>query len=186
MTRKRSLRTRRRRAISAPALAAVLAVVTAAGLLLGCGDEEPAAPAGDGQQPYLSVSEVESVLERSALDLVRTGGGDAAEDSEDLVDHVRYEDQSGREFELFVWKTARVARRERAALLAAARSQHGEDATAIRAANTVAVFPARASSVDAYRAAARAMSRLGAACIPGGDREERLRRLCFGDEGVGT
>lgn len=163
----------------------MLATVAAAALVLGCGEEEqPAAPAGDGQQPYLSVAEVESVLDRSALDVVRTGGGDAAEDSEDLVDQVRYEDQSGREFGLFIYSTTAVARRERSGRLAEAREQHGEDATAIRAANAIAVFPGDPESVDAYAAAARAMSRLGAACIEGGDRDERLRRLCFGDEGV--
>lgn len=160
------------------------AIVAAAGVAVGCGEEESSSPVPEEQQPYLSVAEIESVFERGRLAVVRAGGGDASDRREDLVDLVRYEDQSGREFELFVWKSARVARRERASLIAAAREQHGEDAAAIRAANAVAVFPARPSSVDAYRAAARAMSRLGAACIRGRDADERLRRLCFGDGGV--
>lgn len=178
---------RRRRAVPAPvlpALVAIVAVVAAAGLVVGCGEEETTAPARDEQQPHLSVAEVESVLERGRLAVVRTNRGDQSGDREGLVDLVRYEDQSGREFELFVWRTPRVAQRRLASLLATARAQHGEDATAIRAANTVAVFPGDPSSVDAYRAAATAMSRLGAACIRGEDAEERLRRLCFGNDAV--
>lgn len=173
-----SARMRRR-----PALAALLATVAAI-LALGCGDDDATSAAPAGQQPFLSLSEVESELERRMLAIVRTGGGDTSGDREGLVDLVRYEDQSSREFEIFVWTSPRVARQQRSSLLAAARAQHGRDATAIRAANVIAVFPDAVSSVDAYSAATNAMSRLAAACVPGGETEQRLRRLCFGDEAV--
>lgn len=136
-----SARKRRRSAVSAPALCALVAIVAASTLVTGCGDEESAAPAIDEQQPHLSVAEVESVLERGRLAVVRTGGGDTSADREGLVDLVRYESQSGREFEIFVWETPRIAQRQRSSLLAAARAQHGEDAAVLRAANVIAVFP---------------------------------------------
>ena len=175
---------RRRCPRSARLPLAIVALAAAATLAVGCGEEESSSPANDEQQPYLSVAELQSVLEREGLALVRTGGGDDIGEREGLVQFVRYEDQSDRELELWVWRSPRIARQRLPALLAAAQEQHGENATAIRAANAIVVFPARPSSVDAYRAAARAMSRLGAACIPGGDAEERLRRLCFGGDPV--
>lgn len=172
-----------RRPARATGLCCALLAIAAAVALAGCGDEQPSAPAPD-EQPFLSAAEVESVLERGSLATVRTGGGDARGDREGLVDAVRFEDRSGREFELFVWETPRVARRQRSSLLAAARAQHGRDATAIRAANAIVVFPGSPARVDAYRAAASAMSRLAAACIRGGSSEQRLRRLCFGEDPV--
>ncbi len=166
------------------AVCAVVAVVAVATAVVGCGEEETGSPTSDGRQPYLSVTEVESVLERTMLALVRTGGGDTSTDREGLVERVREADHSGREFELWVWSSPRIARRERPSLLAAAQEQHGDDARAIRAANVVAVFPDRPESVDVYRVAAEAISRLGAACVRGRDAPERLRRLCFGGDAV--
>lgn len=165
---------------------AALAAIAAAIAVLGCGDDdEPTAPEADAQQAFLTVAEVESVFERTMLDSIRTGGGDAPGDLEGLVDLVRFADQAGgREFELFVWETAAVARERRSSLLSRAREQHGEDVAAIRAANAIAVFPDDPAGVDSYSAAANAMSRLAAACIRGGSSERRLRRLCFGDEAV--
>lgn len=167
-----------------PIAAAVVALLLLAAPLLGCGEEDSPSRSPQQQEPHLTVAEVESELERGSPAVVRTAGSDTSVDREGLVDVVEYEGQSNRQFELFVWETVAVARRELPSLLADARAQHGDDATMVPAANTVAVFPGRPRSVDAYRAAAEAMSRLGAACIRGRDAEERLRRLCFGNEAV--
>lgn len=172
----------RRRTVSTVVLP-VLVALAAATLVLGCGDEEADSQRSTTgtEQPYLSIAEVESVLERDRLSLVRTRQAGSSAEREGLVDLVRYADRSGRKFEIFVWRSARVAREQRSSLLADARAQHGDDASAIRAANVIAVFPERAGRIDAYRAAADAISRLAAACIRGGGGEQRLRRLCFGD-----
>ena len=161
--------------------AAVVALGLLAAPLLGCGEEESASRSPQQQEPHLTVAEVESELERGSPSLVRTGGGDTSAGRDGLVDLVEYEDQSNQQFELFVWESVAIAQRELPSLLADARAQHGDDATMVPAANTAAVFPGRPRSVDAYRAAAEAMSRLGAACIRGSDAQERLRRLCFGN-----
>lgn len=164
--------------------AAVIALVLLGAALMGCGDEDSTSRSPQQQEPHLTVAEIESELERGSLALVRTGGGDTSADRDGLVDLVEFEDQSNRQFELFVWESVAIAQRELPSVLADARAQHGDDATMVPAANTVAVFPGRPRSVDAYRAAAEAMSRLAAACIRGSDAKERLRRLCFGNGAV--
>lgn len=151
-----------------------------AAALVGCGEEDTPAPSEVERQAHLTVSEVEGELERTGLALVRTGGGGPSVDRADLVDVVEYQEQSNEQFELFVFTSPDAAQRQMPELVAEAREQHGEDTTAVPAANSVAIFRGRPESVDAYRVAAEVMSRLGAACIRGSDAEERLRRLCFG------
>lgn len=168
------------------AIAAIVALVVVAIPLLGCGgggDDEPTTPAfdDDGRQPHLTLSEVEAELERRQLALVRTGSGNTSPDRDGLVDLVEYQAQSNQQFELFVFTSPDAAQRELPSVVAEAREQHGEDATAVPAANAVAVFRGRPSSADAYREAADVMSRLGAACIRGSEAEKRLQRLCFGE-----
>lgn len=162
------------------AMAATVALLVVAATLLGCGEDESTSASEAEQQAHLTVSEIESEFERSRLALVRTGSGDQPPPREDLVDFVEYQDQSNQQFELFTFTSPDDAQRELPSLVAEAKEQHGDDATAVPAANAVAVFRGRPSSVDAYRVAAEVMSRLGAACIRGSDAEERLRQLCFG------
>lgn len=162
------------------AIAAVVALLVAAAMVLGCGEDESTSASEAEQQAHLTVSEIESEFERSQLSLVRTGSGDRPPPRDGLVDFIEYQDQSNQQFELFVFTSPDDAQRQMPSLVAEAKDQHGDDATAVPAANAVAVFRGRPSSVDAYREAAEVMSRLGAACIRGSDAEERLRRLCFG------
>lgn len=163
-----------RRAIAAIALLVIAATV------LGCGEDESTPGSEAEQQAHLTVSEIETELERSRVSLVRTGSGETAPERKGLVDVVEYQDRSNQQFELFVFTSPDDAQRESPSLVAEAKEQHGDGATAVPAANAVAVFRGRPSSVDAYREAAEVMSRLGAACIRGSAAEERLRRLCFG------
>ena len=165
---------------SRPGRMVALALVVVAAALAGCGEEDAPAPSEVERQAHLTVSEIEGELERAGLALVRTGAGEPDPDREDVVDVVEYQEQSNRQFELFVFTSPDAAQQEVPELVADAREQHGEDATAVPAANAVAVFRGRPESVDAYRVAAEVMSRLGAACIRGSDAQERLRRLCFG------
>lgn len=167
-------------------IAAIVVLIVVAAPLLGCGggdDDEPTTPASgdDGRRPHLTLSEVEGELERRQLSLVRTGSGTTNPDRDGLVELVEYQAQSNQQFELFVFTSPDAAQRELPSVVAEAREQHGEDATAVPAANAVAVFRGRPSSSDAYREAADVMSRLGAACIRGSEAEKRLQRLCFGE-----
>lgn len=168
----------RRRSRPGRMIAVALVVVAAA--LAACGDEDTPAPSEVERQAHLTVSEVEGELESAGLALVRTAGGEPTPDRAGVVDVVEYQEQSNEQFELFVFTSPDDAQRELPELVADAREQHSEDATAVPAANTVAIFRGRPESVDAYRVAAEVMSRLGAACIRGSDAEERLRQLCFG------
>ncbi len=167
-------------------LAVVLVLLVAGGLVVGCGgDADDRAPRpATTRGPYLTLTEVESVLERGPLGLVRTGAGEPSSLDDvpaPLVESARYASQSGRQFDVFVFASEHDARRALPAVV-----RHDEDATsAIRAANVVAVFPKRFSQVDTYRVAASAMRRLRVACTPGGGGDDRLRRLCFSsDDGV--
>lgn len=163
------------------AMAAIVALlVVAASALAGCGDEDTPAPSELEPRAHLTVAEIEGELEGAGLALVRTGGGEPTPDRAGVVDVVEYQEQSNEQFELFVFTSPDAAQRELPSLVADAKEQHGDDATVVPAANAVAVFRGRPSSVDAYRVAAEVMSRLGAACIRGSDAEERLRQLCFG------
>ncbi len=159
---------------------AVLLVVLA-GVSVGCGDGDDAGAVRRSQGgPFLNLSEVRSVLERGELELVQTGGSRdyARGHDSSLLEVVRYESNTGREFDVLVFATQRAARQALPSLL------DGDDASAARAANVVAVFPERFSEVDTYRAVAAAMRRLRNACAGTSD-DERLRRLCFGgDRGV--
>ncbi|HEV2060369.1 MAG TPA: hypothetical protein VGR11_13520 [Solirubrobacteraceae bacterium] len=177
-------RTEKRRRNGLRAIAAIVALIVVAAPLLGCGDDDeptPSASGDDGRQGHLTLSEVEAELERRQLSLVRTGSGSTSTDRNGLVDLVEYQAQPDQQFELFVFTSPDAAQRELPSVVAEAREQHGEDATAVPAANAVAVFRGRPSSGDAYREAADVMSRLGAACIRGSDAEKRLQRLCFGE-----
>lgn len=165
---------------SRPGRTIALALVVIAAAVGGCGEEDTPAPSEVERQAHLTVSEIEGELEGAGLALVRTGGGGPSVDRPGLVDVVEYQEQSNEQFELFVFTSPDAAQRELPELLVDAREQHGEDATAVPAANSVAIFRGRPAAVDAYRVAAEVMSRLGAACIRGSDAEERLRRLCFG------
>ncbi|HEV2060368.1 MAG TPA: hypothetical protein VGR11_13515 [Solirubrobacteraceae bacterium] len=157
-----------------------MALVAIAAALAGCGEEDTPAPSEVERQAHLTVSEIEAELEGAGLALVRSGAGEPDPDREGVVDVVEYQEQSNEQFELFVFTSPDAAQRELPELVADAREQHGGDATAVPAANSVAVFRGRPDSVEAYRVAAEVMSRLGAACIRGSDAEKRLQRLCFG------
>ncbi len=163
-------------------LAAVLAALVLVAFVGGCGDDDgdDVARSPRGGSPYLSLSEVQSVVERGELAVVLTGGGDDAdlEGAPPLVDSARLESQSGREFDLLVFRTELEATRAAQGVVDLDAGESG-----VRAANVVAVFPARFSEVDAFRAAAMAMRQLRIACTPGGAGEQRLRRLCFAGEG---
>jgi hypothetical protein len=181
----------RRRAVSGArpdrlrVFAVALVLLVGVEVLAGCGgdgDERAPRPA-DARGPYLTLTEVESVLERGPLGLVRTGGGEPSsiEDvSAPLVESARYASQSGRQFDVFVFASERDARRAMPAV-----ARHDEEASsAVRAANVVALFPKRFNQIDAYRAAADAMRKLRIACTPGGaEGDDRLRRLCFSSDG---
>lgn len=174
-------RTDKRLPTSPPrAIAAIVALLVVAATVLGCGEDESTSASEAEQQAHLTVSEIESEFERSELSLVRTGSGAQAPERDGLVDVIEYQDRSNQQFELFVFTSPDDAQRALPSLVAEAKDQHGDDATAVPAANTVAVFRGRPSSIEAYRVAAEVMSRLGAACIRGSDAEERLRQLCFG------
>ncbi|MGI8729123.1 MAG: hypothetical protein ACR2LK_03905 [Solirubrobacteraceae bacterium] len=149
------------------------------GVIAGCGDDESGAPPPQlDEGARLSLAEVGSFLERGTPALVRTGGG---EDYPGLVlrDSARYEDQSGREFDLLVFGSEDDAVQNRPSVVD---TDAGE--SAIRAANVVAVFPA-VKKVKINQAVARKMRRLRIACAPGGERgEPDLRELCFSDDGA--
>lgn len=131
----------------------------------------------------LSLSEVRGVLDSTGgLAVVQTGGSDPElpEGAPPLVDSARLESQSGREFDLLVFRSAEEAKRATPSVVALQAGSSGS-----RAANVVAVFPERFSEVAAFRAAAEGMRRLRIACTPGGAGEPRLRTLCFdGRDGV--
>lgn len=149
---------------------------------LGC-DDDDAEPAGPEPMAFVTLAEAEAVIERGALAVVRTGGdadvggldGEPDVDAA-LRDAARYETQSGREFDLFVFATADAARRAAPLVVD---PQDGE--SGIRAANVLTAFPRPFDEVDAYRAVARALRRLRVACDPGGKGHADLRRVCFGE-----
>lgn len=151
---------------------------------VGCGgDDDDSRPAGSEPMPFVSLTEAESVIEQGTLAVVRTGGDadvgglDGEPDvDEALRDAARYESQSGREFDLFVFATADAARR---ATTLVVDPEDGE--SGVRAANVLAVFPQAFEDVDAYRAVARALRRLHVACDPGGKGDAELRRICFAE-----
>ena len=163
-----------------------LVVLCACAVTVGCGDDD--APSGadvarGDTTAFITLAEAEGVIEEGALAVVRTGGdadvagvdGEPDRDDASLIDAARYESQSGREFDLLVFRSEAAARRASGPVVDLEDGQSG-----IRAANVVAVFPARFDEVDAYRAVARAMRRLAVACAPGGEGDAQLRRLCFG------
>jgi len=157
--------------------------LAASGVGVACGEDgadSPAAGGGGDAEAFITLADARGVIER-AVAIVRTGGdadvGGVAGDpdlEQTVVDSERYATQSGRQFDVFVFGSPAAAR-------SAARSVVDVDdgESAIRAANVLAVFPARYQSVDAYRAVAGAMRRLSAACDPGGEQgEPQLRRRC--------
>ncbi len=156
-------------------LAAALAVCVP-----GCGDDGGGAAQAPGAgAPFLTLSEVESVLEGGRVALVRTGGAERHDDLAPVLASARYEEQSGREFDVFVFGNEDAAQRAAPALVDL---EEGE--SEIRVVNVVAVFPEPFMRVDAYRAVATALRRLRSACRLGpGSAEERLRRLCFASDG---
>lgn len=126
----------------------------------------------------LTLSEVGTFLERGAPALVRTGGGD---DYPELVlrGSRRYEDNSGREFDLLVFGDEADAVLKLPSVV-----DEGTGESAFRAANVVAVFPTGFQRVPLYQAVVRKMSRLRRACAPGGESgEPELRELCFSNDG---
>ena len=156
----------------------------------GCGDDDARptdAARPDGATPFVSLSEAEGVIEQGRIAVVRTGGSadvggvdgepDRAETA--VVDGARYASQSGREFDLLIFRSASAARRASSSVVDV---EDGE--SAIRAANVIAVFPERYNDVDAYRSVARALRRLAVACGPDEAGESELRRLCFGPDGT--
>lgn len=163
-------------------LACLVLIASIAGT--GCGDDADSAASSRNDGPFVSLTEAESVIERGTLAVVRTGGdvdvggldGEPDLDEESLVDAVRYESQSGREFDLLVFTSAAAARAAAPIVIDLENRESG-----IRAANVVTVFPQPFDEVDAYRAVARALRRLRVACDPGGKGDARLRRTCFGD-----
>ena len=166
------------------AVAVLLLLLLGSGLLVACGgdDDDRAPRSADARAPHLSLAEVESVLERGRLGVVRTGGADRSPLGDvpaRLVESARYASQSGREFDVYVFASERDARRALSAIL----PRDEEASSEARAANVVAVFPQRFREQDAYRAAASAMRRLRSACTPGGAGQQRLRRLCFSADG---
>jgi hypothetical protein len=158
-------------------------------------DERPARDPAKATDPFITLTEAEHVIERGALDLVRTGGGadvggvdgEPDHDSTRLVDAAQFASQSGREFDLFVFTSEAAARRASSSIIDLADGESGS-----RAANVVAVFPDRYRRVDAYGAVAHAMRRLAVACDRGGAGDPQLQRVCFGTastpapEGVGV
>jgi hypothetical protein len=158
-------------------LACTLAVASCA-VVLGCGDDADTADRGERDAtPFITLTEAERVIERGALAVVRTGGGDVDPDvaEQGLVDAARYESQSGREFDVLVFASPAEARRASASVIDVEDGESG-----IRAVNVLAVFPARSNEVDAYRSVARAMRRLALACDRRGADDPPLRRACFG------
>lgn len=167
------------RRLTAPFLLLVASIACAG---CGGGDDDPR-PGGSRPMPFVTLTEAESVIEQGTLAVVRTGGDadvgglDGEPDiDEALRDAARYESQSGREFDLFVFATADAARR---ATTLVVDPEDGE--SAVRAANVLAVFPQAFAEVDAYRAVARALRRLRVACDPGGEGDAELREVCFGE-----
>jgi hypothetical protein len=146
-------------------------------LAVGCGDEETTPPAAvEEPTPYLSLSEVESVLERG-LAVVRSGSGAlvAPEVEPAPVDSVRYSTQAGPEFEILVFATPTAAR---AGMASARGTDMVEDGgKAQQAANVVAVFPE--APEGALRRASEDLDRLSAACGGATGADARLRELCF-------
>ena len=151
----------------------------------GCGGDDDGDPRPAGSEPmaFVSLTEAESVIERGTLAVVRTGGDadvgglDGEPDAaEALRDAARYESQSGREFDLFVFATADAARRATSLVVDPEDGESG-----VRAANVLAVFPQAFADVDAYRAVARALRRLRVACDPSGGGDAELREICFGE-----
>jgi len=120
----------------------------------------------------LTLSEVGTFLERGAPALVRTGGGD---DYPDLVlrGYRRYEDTSGREFDLLVFGDEADAVLKLPSVV-----DESDGESAIRAANAVAVFPTGFQRVPLYQAIVRKMRRLRLACAPGGESGEPELRSC--------
>lgn len=162
----------------------VLGIV--AGITAGCGDDDPDAASTKPAEhaAFLTLTEVESVIEQGETAVVRTGGADdppLRDDVPPLLEATRYASQSGEEFDVLVFASHDDAKRARRSLV-----DREDDAAAVRAANVVAVFPGEIADVDVYRAAAEAMNRLRTACKPGGAGDGRLRRLCFDPDDVGA
>ncbi|MDQ3676613.1 MAG: hypothetical protein M3401_07390 [Actinomycetota bacterium] len=174
-----------RGALRAHLLGVVLALTLFAGLVTGCGGDEDAgsgASAADG--PFLTLSEIESVIEHGKLAVVRTAGDVDHPELDDaaLLDSVRYASQSGRKFDVLVFANVSHAKRASPSVVDL---ESGE--SAIRAANVVFVFPERFSQDDTYRAVAQKLRELRGACTPGDSDDsddERLRSLCFSDGGA--
>ena len=144
----------------------------------GCGDDDPgtASPAARDTAPFITLTEAEDIIEHGALAVVRTGGADVEPDIADagLVDAARYASQSGREFDVLVFGSPAAAQRAAASVVDDEAGESG-----IRAANVLAVFPARPSGRHRPRSVARAMRRLALACDRRAD-DPPLRRACFG------
>ena len=153
----------------------------------GCGedDDDPSVAAREGAAPFITLAEAEAVIERGALAVVRTGGdadvggvaGEPDREETSVIDAARYESQSGREFDLLVFPSRAAARRAAGTVVDV---DAGE--SAVRAVNVMTVFPERYDRVDAYRAVARAMRRLAAACDRPSEADPQLRDVCFGSD----
>jgi hypothetical protein len=92
----------------------------------------------------------------------------------------RYEDTSGREFDLLVFGDEADAVLKLPSVV-----DESDGESAIRAANAVAVFPTGFQRVPLYQAIVRKMRRLRLACAPGGESgEPELRKLCFSEDGA--
>lgn len=156
-------------------LVGLIAVVLLAGLLLGCGgDDEPAAERPAADEPFLSLSEVASVLEDAKLSGRPVDGGGQREE---VVEAARFAGDSGQEFEVLVFASERDARQALPSI-----ADREEVVSTVRAANVVALFAEQYREVEAYEAAATALQRLRQACSDESG-AERLRRLCFDYDG---
>ena len=144
--------------------------------LAGCGDDDAQTIIdASAAAPALTLTEIESELDRPPLALVRTGAGpDAADGVENLVDSVRYEDVSGREFDVFVFREAKDAAAAAPLLVDELAGREG----AAVAANAVATFSEPYGEDAVFRAASNAMRRLRVACVAPDEAEPRLRGIC--------
>lgn len=156
-------------------LVGLIAVVLLGGLLLGCGgDGGPAAERPAADEPFLSLSEVASVLEDAKLSSAPVDGDGQREE---VIDAARFAGDSGHEFEVLVFASERDASRALPSI-----GDRDEVVSTVRAANVVALFGEQYREVEAYEAAATALQRLRRACSDESG-VERLRRLCFDYDG---
>lgn len=158
-----------------------LLLVLALGLA-ACGDDEGPGtlaetvptPAPEGT-PYVSLREAEAVLEQSAgLELVRTGVAPAASEVPQPHVSTRYEEQTGREFDLLVLPTPALA----------FEAQSAVEGEVVRGANLLAVFDEGGTAVQ--RRVETAFGQLAEACRDGGSTDglpEEVVDACAIDRG---